>query len=364
MTQMTKSNPEWKFSSILPLLGLVAVIIFSTPAKAEMLTTDIRPIGESLAAAITVRPVRIQQQVAATVVSLISVKPNTLTPGDRLVIRGRGFGSRQQDARKKNTIRFSRRGGWVTIPVQSWSDTLITSRPINQKPSGEGPLTMHFYRDNLELWSRNLLFGFHNPKILGYAEPTHVRPGDPVTVRVRDIPGDRVLRTEFGVSLMRGRQVLARVPFEAGSRRSDNTLVLHMPRSVEGRGLALALYRKSDSKIVSNLLPGLMIGRTSMASVEKAFGRLVVCNDIPMPFKGGPFIQNGQPLNIHAELKSNMQYYARYSPRLQVISDTRIKTWINSCLLVKDGIQIRFSYPDGSKSNWVGIQQSGVDRLW
>jgi len=306
--------------------------------------------------AITIRPVRKPTLQAGVVsgVSISSITPIMLTRGDRLLIKGRGFGNRQQAGGRKNTILFSSsRGGWVTIPVQSWSDTMIMTRPINQNPSAGGAVRLRFFRNNRNILSRNAFSKFLNPRVLGYV-PSKVRPGDMVTVNIRDFPNEYEFARDFGISLMRGNRPLMNIPMRS---YITSNIVLKIPQHVEGRGLSIALYRKSDSKVVSNLLPGLTISRAAMAPIRPAFAELAVCKYLTLPFSGGSFMHNGHPLAITAELKNNTKLFTGYRPRVEVVSATQLKTRINSCVLMDEGIKIRFIYPDNSRSNWVSIQQ-------
>ncbi len=316
--------------------------------------------------AITSRPARPVQQVAGVIVpvSISSITPQILTPGDRLLIKGRGFGRSQQAGGRRNTILFSSRGGWVTIPVQSWSDTMIMTRPITHRPGPRNdPVTLHFYRNNRQVLTKSAYSTFFSPRIVGY-EPAKVRPGDRVTVNVRNVPDGMSLR-RFGVSLMRGNRQLASIPLDSLSRSlGKNSIVLHVPRNVEGNGLSIALYRKSDSKVVSNLLPGLDISRSAM-TIRGRYNDSI-CNFRWQKFRifGGPFKHNGRAISIRSEIRMEADRSTSSSvlPTIIVVSDTELEARVPPCLAIQRGVQLRLVYPDGTKSNWIDIEQYVVFR--
>jgi len=86
-----------------------------------------------------------------------------------------------------------------------------------------------------------------------------------------------------------------------------------------------------------------------------------ICNTPPQRLKivGGPFKSGGrhpQALNIHAEIQAPV-HTSSPLPTIRVISDTQLEALVPPCLAIQPGIQLRLVYPNGTKSNWISIQQ-------
>ncbi len=86
------------------------VLMVDNQLPGELLPRMSNKIPVTIARAITIRPTRPVQRVVGTVdIPVISsITPEVVTPGDRLLIKGRGFGRRQQAGGRKNTIQQNR----------------------------------------------------------------------------------------------------------------------------------------------------------------------------------------------------------------------------------------------------------------
>lgn len=342
---------------------LTATVPRSARAGAYLLAVDMQQPGGGFAGSLqqsnklpinvtrpnTLNPVKPARQVVATldVPVITNIAPAVLTRGDRLLIKGHGFGRAQQAAGRKNTIRFSTSGGWVTIPIQRWTDTTILTRPLKQKPGrGNGPVKLHFYRNNREVLSKQAFLGFYNPKVLEY-RPTRVRAGEPVLVGVQDIPPADVFRSHFAVALIKGLGRMHRLAPLDGVEVGRNRLGFRVPRRLHGEKLSVVIYRKSDSKIVSNQLPKLDVVGTAEAPVRITHQPPIteLCQGAAqMTIEGGPF-----PAGTRVRIEPPSSY-AR--PRVTIPSSSTLNVTLGRCfwLLHAGRSHLRIVFPDGHKS--------------
>jgi len=89
-----------------------------------------------------------------------------------------------------------------------------------------------------------------------------------------------------------------------------------------------------------------------------------ICNTPPQKLliSGGPFKSGGrhpQALNIHVEIQAPINT-SSLPPTLHVISDTEIIALVPPCLSTHRGTKLRLVYPNGTKSNWIPIEQTGT----
>jgi len=86
-----------------------------------------------------------------------------------------------------------------------------------------------------------------------------------------------------------------------------------------------------------------------------------ICNTPPQRLfiSGGPFKSGGrhpQALNIHAEIQAPV-HTSSLLPTLRVISNTQILALVPPCLSTHRDTKLRLAYPNGTKSNWIPIEQ-------
>lgn len=147
-----------------------------------------------------------------------------------------------------------------------------------------------------------------------------------------------------------------------GSRKIQVTLPAHLAPGTyyiylernfgrHGRHQWRAISNKKTFEIQAEQTMGQIRGRYESSICNTPPQRLII--------SGGPFKSGGrhpQALNIHAEIQAPV-HTSSLLPTIRVQSNTTIMALVPPCLATHRDTKLRLVYPNGTKSNWIPIEQ-------
>jgi hypothetical protein len=176
-----------------------------------------------------------------------------------------------------------------------------------------------------------------------------------------------------------GRRIMGSIPLTSiqwGARRISATL----PRNLtEGDyQISLEKFSRSDRswhkisnyktvRVIAGAVPANRDGSPHNAPISVMVGqRDSICDGAPIRIwiDGGPFQRSGRNYRIGAELRAmpRLPLGRLASPRVSIVSGTRLMVSIPRCSLLQPSLELRLTYQDGSRSNWISVADPRVSR--